>query len=178
MGKAKKRILKRLDALEKRIRQWELVRGYRKRYAFVLKSRLRDIPEEVSDAAVRAVWSKYTDVNPRWAQYYASVNGIASPYYIPNDLWSTRVCRVMNSRDRFGWPLFQDKNYFDQLYPGVRQPEVIVRNVSGQFLDHDFRPLTPEEAAAICDLIYFLNSGLSTISISSIRPITKRPIPR
>ncbi|MBR5094953.1 MAG: hypothetical protein IK095_07650 [Oscillospiraceae bacterium] len=97
------------------------------------------------------MWKKYGKVNPRWAQAYASVNGIASPYYIPSDFWFTKVCRVLNSKDRFGWPLFQDKNYFDVLYPGVRQPEVLVRNVSGQLLDASFRPLSTEEAAAVCE---------------------------
>lgn len=151
MGKAKKRVLKHLNSLEQKIRRWELVRGYRKRFSFVLKSRLKNVPEKVSDSAIRAVWKKYGDVNPRWAQYYASINGIASPYYIPNDLWSTRVCRVLNSKERFGWPLFQDKNYTDVLYPGIRQPEVLVRNVSGQFLDASFCPLSLEEAAAVCE---------------------------
>ena len=151
MGKARKHAERILKSFEKRLRLWMQVRGFRKRYAFVLKNRVPNVPEAVSDSAVRAVWNKYEDVNPRWAQYYASVNGIASPYYIPSDFWFSRVCRVMNSKDRFGWPLFQDKNYFDVFYKGVRQPEVIVRNVSGQFLDASFRPLTPEAAAALCE---------------------------
>ncbi len=151
MGKTKKRLESALHSFEKKIRRWIQVRGYRKRYAFVLNSKTGDLPEEVSDSAVRAVWEKYGDVNPKWAQYYASINGIASPYYIPSDVWFTRVCRKMNSKDRFGWPLFQDKNYSDLLYPGVRQPEVIVRNVSGQFLDASFCPISPEEAAALCE---------------------------
>ena len=151
MASFTKHILRRLSSLSKTYQAVRQGRYYRKKYSFVLKSKVRDVPEQVSASAVASVWRKYEKTNPKWAQYYWSVNGIASPYYIPSDFWFSKVCRKMNSRDRFGRPMFQDKNYQDLLYSGVRQPEIIVRNISGQLVDASFRPLTPEEAAALCE---------------------------
>ncbi len=122
------------------------------RYAHsdILKFKAKSPPSEVSRAAVRSVWGKYKGANCKWAQYYWSINGIASPYYIPTDIWFSRVCRKLNSLDRFGWPQFQDKNYLDVVFRGVRQPEIVVRNIAGQLLDTDFHPLTLWEAVEKC----------------------------
>ncbi len=151
MASFARRILRSLSSLRKKHRIVKQGETYRRRDAFVLKSDIKDAPEQVSASAVDAVWRKYGKISPKWAQYYWSLNGIASPYYIPSDFWFSRLCRTMNSIDHFGWPLFQDKNYLDVLFSGIRQPEILVRNVSGQFLDASFRPITPEEAAAICE---------------------------
>ncbi len=150
MGSLAKRIDRALNRLDRKRHVFQQVRGYKRRYSFVLKSTVSNPPTEVSRAAVNAVWSKYGKINPKWAQYYYSVNGIASPYYIPTDFWFTRVCRSMNSIDRFGWSLFQDKNYNDLIYRGVHQPEVILRSISGQYLDADYKLLTSREALALC----------------------------
>lgn len=119
-------------------------------YSNILKFRPQSPPEEVSKAAVSAVWGKFKGANCRWAQYYWSINGIASPYYIPTDIWFSRVCRRLNSLDRFGWPQFQDKNYLDVVFRGVRQPEIVARNIAGQLLDAGFRPITLEQAVELC----------------------------
>lgn len=150
MSSLGKRIDSVLNTLEKKRKVFQLVRGYRRRYSFVLKSNVQNPPAEVSAEAINSVWSRYGKINPKWAQYYWSLNGIASPYYIPTDFYYSKVCRNLNSMDRFGWPLFQDKNYLDMVFPSVRQPDEIVRNVSGQFLDGSFNLITAEEATALC----------------------------
>jgi hypothetical protein len=151
MGKLGKRIDRTLNTLERKRKMLQKARGFRRMHSFVLNSRINPILPEVSASAIQKVWRPYGRINPKWAQYYASLNGIASPYYIPTDFWFSKVCQKMNSLDRFGWPLFQDKNYIDLIFQGVRQPDVILRNVSGQFLDHSFSPITAEEAAALCE---------------------------
>ena len=119
-------------------------------YSDIYKFKLKSPPKEVSKAAVNAVWGKYKGANCKWAQYYWSINGIASPYYIPTDIWFSKLCRKLNSLDRFGWPQFQDKNYLDVVFRGVRQPEIIVRNIAGQLLDADFEPLSLKQAVEKC----------------------------
>ncbi len=123
---------------------------YRRTYGFVLNSAVKDVPEEVTKAAVRKVWDPYKSVNAKWAQYYWSKNGIASPYYIPTDLWFSRICRKMNELQLFRWPQLQDKNYLDVVFPDVRRPEVLVRNISGQYLDREYRGISEEEAVSLC----------------------------
>ena len=121
---------------------------YYKRYLRqTIKEPIRDVPAAVSKAAVKKVWSRYCAVDPRWMQYYTMMNGIASPYYIPSDVWFARICRTLNRRTLFRYPMLQDKNYLDMLFADtVRCPEILARNINGQFLGADFKPI-PEEAA-------------------------------
>ena len=86
IGKKIDSFLNRLDRKRHIVQQ---VRGYKRRYSFVLKSDVQNPPAEVSTDAVGSVWNKYGKINPKWAQYYWSLNGIASPYYIPSDFWFT-----------------------------------------------------------------------------------------
>lgn len=147
LKKSLKIIEKRLDESFKEAR---LSLHQRYIYSNILKFKPESIPKEVSKEAVRAVWGKYKGANCKWAQYYWSINGIASPYYIPTDIWFSKVCRKLNSLDRFGWPQFQDKNYLDVVFRGVRQPEIVIRNIAGQLLDADFNPITLQEAVEKC----------------------------
>ena len=106
MSKLGKRIDRAFNNLGEQRRVAQLTVGYRRKYSFVLKSKVLNPPEEVSAGSVNSVWKEYGNINPKWAQYYWSLNGIASPYYIPTDFYYGKVCRKLNSLDRFGWPLF------------------------------------------------------------------------
>lgn len=121
-----------------------------KQYQNVRKFKADNPPSSIRKQSINSVWSKYCHVRPGWAQYYWSKNGIASPYYIPSNIWFSRLCRKLNSLDRFGWPLFQDKNYLDMVFNGIRQPEIIVRNISGQYLDSEYNCISPTQATELC----------------------------
>lgn len=86
---------------------------------------------------VKAFWKKYTLVSPKWAWYYADRNGIMDPRYIPNTLFYTKIDQYFNNR-KIGYG-FNDKNYYSLLFPGIKQPEVLVRNIGGIFVDSDFK---------------------------------------
>ena len=124
-----------------------------KRYAKVLDSKRHFIkpglPDEVSASAVNKVWAPYAKVDPAWAQVYASINGIASPYYIPSGLWFVFIRRMRAEshahRDQ------QDKNYLDTLFGGcVRMPEAVARSVSGTLLDGNYRLIDRERLTELC----------------------------
>lgn len=89
-------------------------------------------------------WKKYKKVSPKWGWYYASKNGIEDPRYIPNDLYYTKIDQHFNNR-KLGWG-FNDKNYYSLIFPGVRQPEVVVRNIGGILEDEHYGLLTKETA--------------------------------
>jgi len=144
-------VVRSLSNLEKRYRSARECKRWRDRHSFVFRSNIQNPPNSIRVEAINAVWKDYWKTDPKWAQYYWSINGIASPYYIPSDFYFTKLCKTLNSIDRFGWPLFQDKNYIDLIFRGVRQPDTIVRNVSGQYLDNDYQPLTVQEAVALCE---------------------------
>ncbi len=95
---------------------------------------------------VKEYWSKYTRVSPRWAWYYSNKNGIISPKYIPNTLIYTKIDQYFNNR-KIGYG-FNDKNYYSLIFPGLKQPDTVVRNIGGIFLDETYHLLAKEEAWA------------------------------
>ena len=92
--------------------------------------------------AVKAFWKKYTKVSPKWAWYYASKNGIMDPLYIPNTLIYTKIDQHFNNR-KIGYG-FNDKNYYSLIFPDIRQPEVLVRNIGGTFVDANYNLIGAE----------------------------------
>ena len=128
---------------------------YRVKYARYLKETIkepiRDVPPEVTAKAVKAVWGKYCHVDPKWAQYYYTMNGIASPNYVSSEVWFGKICRILNQRKRYPYPMLQDKNYLDLVFgDAVARPKDLVRNVNGQLLDDQYRPITVDEALDRC----------------------------
>lgn len=96
--------------------------------------------------SVRDYWRKYTCISPRWAWYYASRNGMPDPRYIPNTLIYSKIDQHFNNR-KIGYG-FNDKNYYDLIFKGVKQPESIIRNIGGIFTDSQYRLMSMEEVSA------------------------------
>lgn len=92
--------------------------------------------------AVKGFWKKYTRVSPKWAWYYASRNGILDPRYIPNTLIYTKIDQHFNNR-KIGYG-FNDKNYYSLVFNGIKQPEVLARNIGGVFVDSNYHLLDIE----------------------------------
>lgn len=142
--------IRKKKSIDESIQAAIIKQHYRKQYSDILKFKSNDLPVEVTKQSIDTVWNKYLPVNPKWAQYYWSINSIASPYYIPSDIWFSRICRKLNSLEFFGWPQFQDKNYLDIVFRGVCQPGIIVRNIAGQFLDSGFNNIDIDRAIELC----------------------------
>lgn len=105
-------------------------------------------PQQMQE--IRDYWSQWKEtVNPAWAAFYIKGNGRFDPCYIPNNIYFGRISRALNRRDYLVNPLLQDKNYLDMIFPDLLRPETLVRNVYGQFLDKDYRPICAEDAAKL-----------------------------
>lgn len=137
------------------LEQWRA--GERRRTAFWN----RRVAAVVSDASailtaqqmreVEDYWAQWNEpVNPAWAAWYYRGNGIFKPQYIPSNIYYGRITRALNRRDYLIHPLLADKNYLDLTFPEMLRPEVIVRNINGQFLTPDYQLLTQEQALARC----------------------------
>lgn len=96
---------------------------------------------------VESFWKKYTKVSPKWAWYYASRNGIMDPRYIPNTLIYTKIDQYFNNR-KIGYG-FNDKNYYSLIFPDIKQPEVLVRNIGGLFVDSDYHLINIESVITL-----------------------------
>lgn len=117
---------------------------------------------------VKDFWKKYTNVSPKWAWYYASRNGILDPRYIPNTLIYTKIDQHFNSR-KIGYG-FNDKNYYSLIFPNIKQPEVIVRNIGGIFVDESYCLLS------IGDALRLINEQREVICKPSLESGSARSI--
>lgn len=98
---------------------------------------------------IKEFWKPYCRVSNKWCAYYYAKNGVFDPRYIPHTLYYTKIDQHFNSR-KLGWG-FNDKNYYSLIFPGVRQPEIVVRNIGGILEDESYGLLTKEAALeSIC----------------------------
>lgn len=106
------------------------------------KYRPKTKPSKAYKTAVRQFWRKYTNISPKWGWYYASRNGIYDPKYIPNTLIYTKIDQYFNNK-KAGYG-FNDKNYYDLIFKHVKQPDTIIRNINGIFVDRQYH-LIPKD---------------------------------
>ena len=86
-------------------------------------------------------------VNPRWHQYYYSINGCFTPKYVPLGLYYADILPLMN--DRSVTKAYADKNFTERLFPDVLQPKSIVKNING-FYYEGMKVISEERALNIC----------------------------
>lgn len=93
---------------------------------------------------IKEFWKPYCRVSTKWAQYYSTKNGRFDPRYIPNTLYYTKIDQHFNAR-KLGYG-FNDKNYYSRIFPNVKQPKTLVRNIGGVFFDNDYLQISIQEA--------------------------------
>ena len=105
------------------------------------------VPEQYAKA-YKNYWKKYGTYSAKWGWSYAARNENMDPRYIPHTLYYTKIDQHFNAR-KLGWG-FNDKNYYTQIFSGIRQARVFVRNIGGIFLDADYAPV---DKARISELV-------------------------
>ncbi len=93
---------------------------------------------------IKEFWAPYCKVSPKWALYYSSKNDKFDPRYIPNTLYYTKIDQYFNAR-KLGYG-FNDKNYYSRIFPNVKQPKTIVRNIGGVLFDKDYLQICISDA--------------------------------
>lgn len=99
-------------------------------------------PSKEYKKAVKQFWGKYSNISPKWGWYYASRNKNYDPRYIPNTLIYTKIDQYFNNK-KAGYG-FNDKNYYDLIFKSVKQPDTLVRNINGIFVDRQYH-LIPKD---------------------------------
>ena len=99
---------------------------------------------------ILSVWGKYGKFNYEWFSYFQETYGEFDPYFVPTCIWDLKVCDCLNQNKAFKKSIFGDKNYFDVLLSDVKTLPILVRNINGQFLDKDFRPLEKSRVLELC----------------------------
>ena len=101
------------------------------------------------DERVKPYWKKYgINVSIEPQKFYTFGNPEKfDPRYIPNDLWVSKIVPHFNSL-LFAQG-FQDKCLHNLLFPGIKRPESLVKNVNGIFYDDELNLMTREQAKQV-----------------------------
>lgn len=114
-----------------------------------LKKYVRRMPKLTSEQkkAVREFWKPYCKIDTDWARYYTYITGKFDPRYIPNDLQYTKIDQHFNNR-KLGYG-FNDKNYYSLIFPGIKQPETVVRKIGGLVFDKSYSQIDVAKAESL-----------------------------
>lgn len=93
----------------------------------------------------KKIWG--TTIQPYWHEYYYSMTGRFSERYIPNDIFYPFIVPYLNRMDMA--QAYLDKNNYENLFPSVRQPGCILKNINGYYYQNQ-APLTEEDAIEVC----------------------------
>lgn len=117
-----------------------------------LKKSVRHMPKLTAEQkkAVRKFWKPYCRISVEWARYYTFVTGKFDPRYIPNDLQYTKIDQHFNHR-KLGYG-FNDKNYYSLLFPGIKQPQTVVRKIGGLLFDEDYHQIDLKQAETLLNM--------------------------
>jgi hypothetical protein len=92
------------------------------------------------NSQVRDFYRQYRiKVNPLWHQAYWQITGNKDVRYMPDDIFHLYLEPRLNRKDLC--TSYIDKNIYDRLFPGVRMPRTVVRNMNGQYLDPSYKAI-------------------------------------
>lgn len=120
----------------------EINRKYEK-----LKTKRQLSPEQAKE--VQEYYTRLTGhkVPLAWHRFMYSRNGYYSKLYVPLSVYRSELIGRMNN---FAFmDAYADKNVSEMLFPDIKQPNTIIRNINGYYY-HNHKPITEEEAIGIC----------------------------
>jgi hypothetical protein len=129
------------------VRQAEQVR-YWWEYRGRLKAMLRVIDANgtvqltaAERASVSEFWAGHgvSRVNTDWYRVFKALNGTVDVRYIPEEIFRVQLEPLLCRRDVSA--AYHDKNQLDRLFPDLRRPRTILRNIYGSYLTGDYEPI-------------------------------------
>ncbi len=140
-----RRWLRRVNSVARAAIRSGTVISYRRKIRAMLRSN-RDLLSPV-DAAVEVRHANYwrpleKRVDPSWLRFYSNVSGIADPRYVPQDIFFKAIERRLNNLE-YAW-VYADKNAYEQLFNPKLFAATKLRNISGTYLDENYRPIPRE----------------------------------
>ena len=88
------------------------------------------------------------DVSGMYANFYSHFSGIESDRYFSDDVYYFYALPALNRQDFMF--AYTDKSIADSLFDGFRQPETVVKNVNGIFVDANGERISKADAAKAC----------------------------
>lgn len=94
-------------------------------------------------------WQKYgVRVKKLWWEIYSERDGRLDPRYIPNDIYQRKILPYFSNVSFRRCS--EDKCRYDILFPNLKKPKTIIKNIAGVFYDRDMEIITRENAKKIC----------------------------
>ena len=98
----------------------------------------------------RALWSSlHKNASCEWLRFFSHASGLEDFRYVPEDIYYGIIEPIFNDTN-YSW-VIADKNFYDMRFDATLFPETVLRNVAGDFLDHDFNLLTPAQARSLLE---------------------------
>ncbi len=94
---------------------------------------------------IDSLWSgRYNiKVDYRWFAHYTHCFGVESPFFIPDNIFHSRIEPYFNRNDYIR--CMSNKNYFEKWMPDVKHVVTIVRNINSTWYDHEFNLLSVDD---------------------------------
>lgn len=94
-------------------------------------------------------WSAHGfEVSGMYADFYSHFSGIESDRYFSDDIYYFYALPALNRQDFM--LAYTDKNIADSIFRGFRQPETVVKNINGIFVDANGKRISRASAATVC----------------------------
>jgi hypothetical protein len=99
-------------------------------------------------ASIRGFWKQYgvSYVNLDWYRLFKALNGSVDPRYVPEETFRMRLEPLLCRRDVSA--AYHDKNQLDRIFPDLRRPRTVLRNIYGAYFDGDYQPIRRDAVAA------------------------------
>jgi len=97
----------------------------------LLKTESRKKLTATQKIEIRSFYKQHNieNINTDWHEFYSDCNGIFDVRYVPENLFYVNIEPALNSTLFF--PAMSDKNLIEKLFPNVKQPESVIKNING-----------------------------------------------
>lgn len=98
---------------------------------------------------VVSYWKKYGVIPKKyWYDIYCAGSDHYDPRYIPDDMWYQTICPHFCRYQSTG--CLSNKGMFDRVFPNVRQPETVVKNMGGCYYTAGNELIDKATAVRLC----------------------------
>lgn len=98
---------------------------------------------------LKAYWKRY-GIHPKkyWYTLYCARENRFDPRYIPDNIWYGKIYPYFNNI--IAQIALTDKCFLNTLFPDVKQPNTIVKNIDGHFYDANMMLISKNDAVNLC----------------------------
>lgn len=107
-----------------------------------------ELPEELKKNSIK-FWRDFTKdrISLLWHRAYVATNSIEDPRYVPEDIFYKTIEPRLNRFDLANG--YEDKNLYDKLFRNVKMPVTVIRNINGNYYNHEYQSISLNEAKEI-----------------------------